>query len=154
MNPQSAIFTFAPELSDLWNYLYLGIALLIAGIGIAVWASRLPKTEDKRKRLLVPYFGFILAIIAMMLIVGNFWQLKKYPTLTVSKTVLTINGEAQPMPSASQFRIDRENSTGGMWGKSQNILMLAGKDGITYALPEDRYDLQQLVQLLRKANAD
>ncbi|MEM7574982.1 MAG: hypothetical protein AAF433_18900 [Bacteroidota bacterium] len=154
MNPTSTVFTFEPTVSDLWTYIFLGIALLLAGIGTAVYANRLPTTEDKRKRLLLPYLGFILAIIAMMLIVGNIWQLNKFPTLTLSRTVMTIDGETQRMPRRSEFRVEREEVSAGSWGKSQNILLLRAEDGTTYALPENRYNLPQMLSLIEQALAD
>ena len=154
MNPSAAVFTFEPVVSDLWTYIIVGIVLLLAGFGTIVYANRLPTTEDKRKRLLLPYLGFIMAIVALMLIVGNIWQIQKFPVFTLSKTEMTIDGDGQPMPRRSEFRIDRDEVSTGSWGNSQNILMLRAKDGTTYALPENRYDLPQMLSLIEKALED
>ncbi|MEM8585426.1 MAG: DUF1206 domain-containing protein [Bacteroidota bacterium] len=151
MNPNNLSEIFVPNLSDIYGYIALGVTLLLVGIGVAVWAFRLPTTADKRLRLLVPYGGFIMGIIALMLVAGNVWQLIKYPTIKIEYPGMYINDEPiQPLPNKSAWRVERENSTPASWGKAQNILLLRVKDGTTYALPEDRYELPKLLDILRR----
>lgn len=151
MDPNNLDQTFVPDLSDLYSWIILGLVLLLAGIGLAVWAFRLPTSADKRIRLLVPYAGFIMGIIALMIIAGNAWQFSKYPTIKVAYPGMYINdGDIQPLPNRSAWRVEREKSTPASWGKAQNILLLRVKDGTTYALPEDRYELPKLLAILRK----
>ncbi|MEL6669787.1 MAG: hypothetical protein AAFO91_12330 [Bacteroidota bacterium] len=155
MNPINLSSTFSPDLSDIYGYIVFGIALLLAGIGIAIWAFRLPTSADKRLRLLVPYAGFIMGIIALMIVVGNVWQLSKYPTIKIEYPGMYVNDEPiQPLPNRSAWRVEREKSTPASWGKSQNILLMRVKDGTTYALPEDRYELPMLLDILRKSSED
>jgi len=116
-----------------------------------VWlAVRLNKNKhpDPRRRVLLPMLAYFMALLSLMCFFGSFWSLFKYPTLEITATEMIIGGESNRLPSASNVRLETYES-GGL-GPSNRVLLLHTKDRKTWAFPEDRYPVNDIMRLLRK----
>ena len=138
---------FSPQLGDIHGVLAICGAVFI----LLVWlALRLNKNKhpDPRRRVLMPMLAYFMALLALMGFLGSFWSLFKYPTIEISGTEMIIDGESNRLPSASNVRLEAYES-GGL-GPSTRVLLVQTKDRKTWAFPEDRYPVTEILRLLRK----
>jgi len=118
---------------------------------LLVWlALRLNKNKhpDPRLRVLMPMLAYFMALLALMAFLGSFWSLFKYPTLEIAAKEMIIDGERNRLPNASNVRLETYES-GGL-GPSTRVLLVQTKDRKTWAFPEDRYPVNEIMRLLRK----
>lgn len=118
---------------------------------ILVWlAFRLNKNKhpDPRRRVLMPMLSYFMALLALMGFLGSFWSVFKYPDVRVIGNQLTIGEETFPMPKPSEMRL--ENFTGSGLGSSSRVLLLQTKDRRTWAFPEDRYPIKEMMRAMRE----
>lgn len=143
--PESQIFS--PQLGDIHGMLAICGSIFI----LLVWlAFRLNKNKhpDPRRRVLMPMLAYFMALLALMAFLGSFWSLFKYPTLEITATEMIIDGETNRLPSSSNVRLERYE--GGGLGPSSRVLLVQTKDRKTWAFPEDRYPVNEIMRLLRK----
>jgi|GEM_PF-2347873 hypothetical protein len=138
---------FTPELGDIYGMLAIcGLAFVAL-----VWlALRLNKNQhpDPRRRVLLPMLFYFMALLALMGFLGSFWSMFKYPTLEVANGKMIIDGKANPLPSAANLRL--ENYDSGGLGSSARVLLIQTMDRKTWAFPDDRYPINDMMRLLRK----
>jgi hypothetical protein len=89
-----------------------------------------------------------MALLALMGFLGSFWSMFKYPTLEVANGKMIIDGKANPLPSAANLRL--ENYDSGGLGSSARVLLIQTMDRKTWAFPDDRYPINDMMRLLRK----
>ncbi len=138
---------FSPQLGDVHGMLAICGSVFI----LLVWlAFRLNKNKhpDPRRRVLMPMLAYFMALLALMGFLGSFWSIFKYPTLEVTANEMVIGGERHRLPSASNVRLETYGS-GGL-GPSSRVLLVQTKDRKTWAFPEDRYPVNEIMRLLRK----
>ncbi len=137
---------FSPELGDL--RLMMG-GFLLAFIGLAFLAFRLNKIEhpDPRRRVLLPMLAYFVALLALMGALGSFWSTFKYPTVAVQGNQMKIDDQEYRLPRAGNVRFE---STGGMAGSGERILLVQTADRRTWAFPANRYDVNGLYRALKK----
>lgn len=138
---------FSPQLGDIHGMLAICGSIFV----LLVWlAFRLNKNKhpDPRRRVLMPMLAYFMALLAFMAFLGSFWSLFKYPTLEITATEMIIDGESNRLPSASNVRLETYES-GGL-GPSNRVLLVQTKDRKTWAFPEDRYPVNDIMRLLRK----
>ncbi|TXF90742.1 hypothetical protein FUA23_04695 [Neolewinella aurantiaca] len=141
------IETFSPQLGDIHGMLAICGAIFVLLVWLAFRLNKI-KDPDPRKRVLLPMLAYFMALLALMGFLGSFWTLFKYPTLEISDTEMIINGESNRLPSASNVRL--ENYESGGLGPSSRVLLVQTKDRKTWAFPEDRYPVNEIMRLLRK----
>lgn len=138
---------FSPQLGDIYTMLSACGAVFV----VLVWlAFRLNKNKhpDPRRRVLMPMLSYFMALLALMGFLGSFWSLFKYPTIEISGTEMIIDGETNRLPNASNVRLEAYES-GGL-SASSRVLLVQTKDRKTWAFPEDRYPVNDMMRLLRK----
>jgi hypothetical protein len=121
-----------------------------AAFVLLVWlAIRLNKNKhpDPRRRVLMPMLSYFMALLALMAFMGSFWSLFKYPTLEITESQMIIDGDANPLPTRSNVRLENYASSG--LGTSTRVLLVQTKDRKTWAFPEDRYPVNEIMQQLR-----
>jgi len=138
---------FSPQLGDVYGMMAICGAIFV----LLVWlALRLNKNKhpDPRRRVLMPMLAYFMALLALMAFLGSFWSLFKYPTLEIAAKEMIIDGERNRLPNASNVRLETYES-GGL-GPSTRVLLVQTKDRKTWAFPEDRYPVNEIMRLLRK----
>lgn len=139
---------FTPQLGDIYGMMMVcGVAFVVL-----VWlAFRLNKNKhpDPRRRVLMPMLSYFMALLALMGFLGSFWSMFKYPTLEVTKTQMIIDGEANPLPTQSNIRLENYPSSG--LGPATRVLLVQTKDRRTLAFPDDRYPVNEIMRELRGA---
>lgn len=138
--------SFTPLVTDLWLAVAACLALVVVFIVVG-WRLSTAATKDPRQKVVLPMLLYFAAMLAFMGAAGNGFSILKYPTITIQGRRIAIDGEEFPMPRKDALRMER--ASGGLGGEN-HILLLRVASGKTYALPEDRYDLVQLQQALRK----
>jgi hypothetical protein len=138
---------FSPQLGDIHGMLAICGAIFVLLIWLAIRLNK-NKHTDPRRRVLLPMLAYFMALLALMGFLGSFWSIFKYPTLEVTATEMIINGESNRIPSASNVRLETYES-GGL-GPSSRVLLVQTKDRKTWAFPEDRYPVNEIMRLLRK----
>lgn len=121
-----------------------------AAFVLLVWlAIRLNKNKhpDPRRRVLMPMLSYFMALLTLMAFLGSFWSLFKYPTLEITETQMIIDGEASPLPARSNVRLENYSSTG--LGPSTRVLLVQTRDRKTWAFPDDRYPVNEILRLLK-----
>ncbi|PPK84396.1 hypothetical protein CLV84_4166 [Neolewinella xylanilytica] len=139
---------FSPALQDL----YLTMAGCVAGIGVmvflAVRANKQP-SRDARQRVLLPMLAYFAGLLFLMALMGAFWTAMKYPVVAITGKVMTIDGEAYPVPSPQTMRLER---VGRGINTDQTVLLLQTRDRRNWVFPENRYDVQAMYRELRAAS--
>ena len=138
---------FTPQLGDVYGMLAVCGTVFV----LLVWlALRLNKNKhpDPRRRVLMPMLAYFAALLALMAFLGSFWSLFKYPSLEITATEMIIDGKSNRLPSASNIRLETYES-GGL-GPASRVLLVQTKDRRTWAFPEDRYPVNEIMRLLRK----
>jgi hypothetical protein len=117
---------------------------------LLVWlATRLNKNKhpDPRRRVLMPMLSYFMALLALMAFLGSFWSMFKYPTLEITQTQMIIDGTANPLPTRANVRLENYESSG--LGPSTRVLLVQTKDRKTWAFPDDRYPVNEIMRQLR-----
>jgi hypothetical protein len=137
---------FSPEMGDVYGMMMVCGAAFI----LLVWlATRLNKSKhpDPRRRVLMPMLSYFMALLALMAFLGSFWSLFKYPTLEITETQMIIDGTANPLPTQSNIRLENYESSG--LGPSTRVLLVQTKNRKTWAFPDDRYPVNEIMRLLK-----
>ncbi|MEM1359154.1 MAG: hypothetical protein AAGF89_13185 [Bacteroidota bacterium] len=139
--------TFSPQMGDI--YTTMGICGL-AFVVLVFLAFRLNKLKhpDPRRRVLLPMLAYFFSLLALMAFLGSFWSVFKYPTVMISDQEITIGEEVYPLPQTRDLRL--ETNTGSGIGPANRVLLVQTKDRRTWAFPEDRYPVNEMMQALRK----
>ena len=138
---------FSPQLGDIHGMLAICGAIFVLLIWLAIRLNK-NKHTDPRRRVLLPMLAYFMALLALMGFLGSFWSIFKYPTLEITATEMIIDGVVNRLPSASNVRLEAYES-GGL-GPSSRVLLVQTKDRKTWAFPEDRYPVNEIMRLLRK----
>lgn len=139
---------YNPALSDL----YLTMAGCALGIAFMVFlALRAGKstTRDPRRRVLLPmlaYFGGLLLLMALM---GAFWTAFKYPVVSITGKVMTIDGAEYRVPPPGSIRLEQ---VGRGLNADQTVLLMQTRDRRNWVFPEQRYDVRNMYRQLRSAS--
>ena len=139
--------TYTPQIGDLYGMM----ALFGVAFALLVWlAFRLnnSKHPDPRRRVLMPMLAYFMSLLALMGFLGTFWTYFKYPEVEITAKELVLNGEAYPRPSAGNVRMEAYASSG--LGPSGKVLLIQTKDRKTWAFPDSRYPINEMMQELRK----
>jgi len=139
--------TFSPQMGDVYTMMSVCGAIFVLLIFLAFRLNKI-KNVDPRRRVLLPMLCYFMALLALMGFLGSFWSLFKYPTLEITNTRMIIGGEENPLPSVANIRL--ENYASGGLGGSSRILLVQTKDRKTWAFPDDRYPVNDMMRLLRK----
>lgn len=137
--------TFTPVLTDLYATLAGCSAIIVVMVYLAVRAGN-RKEADPRKRVLLPMLAYFGALLALMALLGSFWSILKYPTVTLSATELIVGDTAYPRPNLNNVRM---TSVGPGVNISGRVLLIQTKDRKNWAFPDDRYDIRHMYGLLR-----
>lgn len=137
---------FIPQLGDL--YVTMG-ACGVAFVGLVWLALRLNKLKhpDPRRRVLLPMLAYFVSLLALMGFLGAFWSSFKYPPVAVSGQEMTIGKTTYPLPKAREIRLESYPSTG--LNPSTRVLLVQTKDMRTWAFPESRYPVNDMLRELR-----
>lgn len=138
---------FTPQLGDIYGMMMVCGAAFVLLIWLAVQLNR-NKHPDPRRRVLMPMLSYFIALLALMGLLGSFWSVFKYPTLEITDQKMIIDGVENPLPSQANIRLEDYASTG--LGMSSRVLFIQTKDRKTWAFPDDRYPVNEMMQLLRK----
>lgn len=138
---------FTPQLGDIYGMMMVCGAAFVLLIWLAVQLNR-NKHPDPRRRVLMPMLSYFIALLALMGLLGSFWSVFKYPTLEITDQKMIIDGVENPLPSQVNIRLEDYASTG--LGMSSRVLFIQTKDRKTWAFPDDRYPVNEMMQLLRK----
>lgn len=142
---ESTVFT--PQLGDIYTMLAICGFAFVALVALAFILNK-NKHPDPRRRVLLPMLCYFMALLALMGFLGSFWSTFKYPTLEVTATKMIIDGQESPIPSRSNFRL--ENYESGGLGPASRVLLVQTKDRKTWAFPEDRYAVTEIMRLLKR----
>jgi hypothetical protein len=137
---------FSPEMGDVYGMMMVCGAAFVLLVWLAIRLNK-NKHPDPRRRVLMPMLSYFMALLALMAFLGSFWSLFKYPTLEVTENQMIIDGEANLLPSQSNVRLENYASTG--LGPSTRVLLVQTKDRKTWAFPEDRYPVNEMLRLLK-----
>jgi len=142
---KSTVFT--PQLGDIYTMLSICGLAFVGLVGLAFILNK-NKHPDPRRRVLLPMLCYFMALLALMGFLGSFWSTFKYPTLKLTATQMIIDGQENPMPARSNVRL--ENYASGGLGPASRVLLVQTKDRKTWAFPEDRYEVTEIMRLLKK----
>jgi uncharacterized membrane protein len=138
---------FTPQLGDIHaTMLVCGLAI-VALVALAIFFNK-NKHPDPRRRVLLPMLCYFAALLALMGFLGSFWSMFKYPKLEITATEMVINGQTNPIPSPANIRL--ENYTNSGLGPESRVLLVQTRDRKTWAFPEDRYPVTEIMRLLKK----
>ncbi|MTB50866.1 hypothetical protein [Lewinella sp. W8] len=138
---------YAPQMGDLYGMM----ALFGAAFFLLIWlAFRLnnSKHPDPRRRVLMPMLAYFLSLLALMGFLGTFWTYFKYPVVELTPRELVLNGEAYPRPAVGNVRMESYTTSG--LGPSGRVLLVQTKDRKTWAFPDSRYPIDEIMRELRK----
>ncbi len=142
---------FSPEMKDVYTMLAICGVLFVLLIFTALRLSKI-EHPDPRRKVLLPMLAYFLALLALMGFLGNFWSTFKYPDVAITRTKLTIGGEAYPIPRPHEVRLDAGGGTGSFSGG--RVLLVQTKDRRTWAFPEDRYAINDMLRILRPVQSE
>lgn len=137
---------FSPQMGDVYGMMMVCGAAFVLLVWLAIRLNK-NKHPDPRRRVLMPMLSYFMALLALMAFMGSFWSLFKYPTLEITENQMIIDGEANPLPTRSNVRLENYASSG--LGTSTRVLLVQTKDRKTWAFPEDRYPVNEIMQQLR-----
>ncbi|MEL7161279.1 MAG: hypothetical protein AAFN92_11025 [Bacteroidota bacterium] len=138
---------YTPQLGDLYLTMALTGAAFLALVFLAFRLNKL-KHPDPRRRVLLPMLAYFAALLALMVSLGSLWSVFKYPTVEVTATELKIGNTKYPRPNPQDLRL--ENYTGSGLGPATKVLLVQTKDRRTWAFPEDRYPVNEMLGKLRE----
>ena len=147
MEPDApAGLTFTPQLGDIYTMLALCGAGFVMMVFLA-WRLGKIKNSDPRQRVLLPMLAYFMALLALMGFLGSFWSMFKYPDITISDRSFMVNEEEFSRPRQSEIRLENYTSSG--LGNGGRVLLIQTKDRRTWAFPEDRYPINELMRALK-----
>lgn len=138
--------TFLPQLGDLYTMIAICGFTFVTLVFLAFRLGH-NKHSDPRRRVLLPMLCYFIALLALMGMLGSFWSVFKYPTVEVSDTTLVLNGEEFPRPKQRDMRM--ESYTGSGFSSTTRVLMVHTNDRRTWAFPEDRYPINEMMRALK-----
>lgn len=144
----TAFKMFNPDTTDLWMGLIGSMVLLIA-FAIGGFMLYNKKTADARLKVVLPMLFYMAALLALVSVGGHYLSMQKYPKIGLSKTKLMVADETFPLPRANSLRIESVEDR--LTREVRQILMIqiSGTQR-TLALPDDRYPVKELMELLKK----
>lgn len=137
---------FSPQMGDVYGMMMVCGAAFVLLVWLAIRLNK-NKHPDPRRRVLMPMLSYFMALLALMAFMGSFWSLFKYPTLEITESQMIIDGDANPLPTRSNVRLENYASSG--LGTSTRVLLVQTKDRKTWAFPDDRYPVNEIMQQLR-----
>lgn len=137
---------YSPQMGDVYGMMMVCGAAFVLLVWLAIRLNK-NKHPDPRRRVLMPMLSYFMALLALMAFLGSFWSLFKYPTLEITANKMIIDGNANPLPTRSNVRLESYASSG--LGPSTRVLLVQTKDRKTWAFPEDRYPVNEIMQHLR-----
>jgi len=138
---------FLPQLGDIYTSMAISGVAFICLVFLAFRLNKL-KHPDPRRRVLLPMLAYFIALLALMVLLGGFWSLFKYPPVEITATEMKIGKEVYPLPGQQDLRM--ESYAGNGLSPSTRILLVQTKDRRTWAFPEDRYPVNEMMRELRK----
>lgn len=138
---------FTPQLGDIYGMMMVCGAAFVLLIWLAIRLNR-NKHPDPRRRVLMPMLSYFIALLALMGLLGSFWSVFKYPTLEITDQKMIIDGVENPLPTQANIRLEDYSSTG--LSASSRVLFIQTKNRKTWAFPDDRYPVNEIMHLLRK----
>lgn len=135
-----------PQLGDIYTMIGICGFLFL----VLVWlAFRLGKNKhpDPRRRVLMPMLSYFMALLALMGLLGSFWSVFKYPNVEITAKNIVIGSEKYALPKPTDMRL--ESYTGGGFSSTTRVLLLHTRDRKTWAFPEDRYPVNEMMRKLR-----
>lgn len=138
---------YSPQLGDIYTMMGICGVLFV----VLVWlAFRLNKNKhpDPRQRVLMPMLSYFMALLALMGFLGSFWSAFKYPTVGITEKNIVVNGTEFPRPLPGDIRL--ESYTGSGFSSTTRVLLVQTRDRRTWAFPEDRYPVNEMMRLLGK----
>lgn len=144
----NAVPEFSPRMGDIYTMMAIcGVAFLV----LLLLAIRLNKIDnpDPRKKVLLPMLCYFMALLALMGFLGSFWSVFKYPSVDITPSALIIDGETFPLPKQHQVRLESVAGSG-INNVSARILLIQTRDRRTWAFPDDRYPVNEMMGKLRK----
>ena len=138
--------TFTPQLGDLYTMIAVCAVAFAALVFLAFRVSK-NKHPDPRRRVLLPMLCYFIALLALMGAMGGFWSVFKYPVVEVSDTALVLNGKEFARPKSRDLRL--ESYTGSGLNATTRVLMVHTSDRRTWAFPEDRYPINEMMRVLK-----
>lgn len=137
---------FSPQLGDLYTMISICAFLFVALVYLAFRVSK-NKHPDPRQRVLMPMLCYFLALLAMMAMLGSFWSVYKYPTVAITESKIVLNGDEFPRPKQRDMRMESYQGSG--FSSNTRVLMIHTKDRRTWAFPEDRYPINEMMRALK-----
>lgn len=138
---------FTPQLGDIYTLLAICGFAFVTLVALAFILNK-NKHPDPRRRVLLPMLCYFMALLALMGFLGSFWSMFKYPTLEITAEEMIIDGKANPLPTASNVRL--ENYASGGLGPTTRVLLVQTKNRKTWAFPEDRYAVTEIMRMLKR----
>ena len=138
---------YSPQLGDIYTMMGICGFLFVALVWLAFRLNK-NKHPDPRRRVLLPMLCYFLSLLALMGLLGSFWSAFKYPTVGITASNIHINGTEFPRPLPGDLRL--ESYTGSGFNATTRVLLMQTKDRRTWAFPEDRYPINEMMRLLKK----
>ncbi|OAV44806.1 hypothetical protein [Lewinella sp. 4G2] len=144
---QTGLNVFTPQMGDVYTMMAVcGLAF----VTLVFLAFRLNKIDnpDPRKKVLLPMLAYFMALLALMGFLGSFWSVFKYPTVEITQQNFLVGDETYPIPRSHEVRIESYAGTG--LNNSSRVLLIQTKDRRTWAFPDDRYPITDMLRLLKR----
>lgn len=138
---------FVPQLGDIYSMLAICGVGFVALVFLA-WRLSKIKSVDPRRRVLLPMLAYFMALLALMAFLGSFWSLFKYPEVTITDRTFQVGEEEFPRPRKSEIRLENYTSSG--LGDGGRVLLIQTQDRRTWAFPQDRYPINEMMGALRE----
>lgn len=147
---QNGWSVFNPDLSDLWVGLTTSAVLFVA-FAVAGYLLYGSKQKDARLKVVLPMLCYIACLLALMSLGGHYLSTFKYPEIAVNATKIRIDGKTMPRPRPNDIRLETVNAA--LTGDASQILLLQLGGGKTIALPDNRYPVREIMNILTKKSA-
>ncbi len=138
---------FEPELGDLW-FGIIASAVLFVVFAIGGFLLYGSKNKDARLKVVVPMLCYIAGLLALVSAGGHYLTMLKYPEVALSASKIRVDGEEGSRPRPDRIRLETVNAA--LTGEASHILMIQLSGGKTIALPDDRYPVPEIMNLLTK----
>ncbi|PHI19354.1 hypothetical protein CEQ90_13435 [Lewinellaceae bacterium SD302] len=106
------------------------------------------KNKDARLKVVVPMLCYIASLLALVSVGGHYLTMLKYPEVALNTTKIRVDGEESSRPRPDRIRMETVNAA--LTGDASQILMIQLSGGKTIALPDDRYPVPEIMNLLTK----
>jgi hypothetical protein len=144
---------FQPIQTQLGSTFWLAFVLMLLAGGITAWLlSGKHSLKGNMWRQVVPLWTFIVALLALGVVLFSFWEYKKIgPVYLDAEGIETSYGKARYSEIARIYihrEIDRSLINPNMGRDTTKWLILEERGGKQHALSEDQYDLPAIMESL------